>query len=199
MTQLRNRKLHAEMLESRTLLAADGLGTDMICPCELEVCTVESPLSIDLGVASDAVGPTQQNPSEEVPLKGLFKVAISSFTSIDESTAHVTFFVEGRGTHLGRFTGEADTIFNLADLTYEGTFDWIAANGDTIFGAIAGSLTPTTTEGLFDNDETFTVEGGTGRFENAVGSGSAGGQINLITGGHIPFQGTISRPGAGRA
>ncbi len=198
MNRLRNRKLYAERLESRTLMAADGLGVDVLCVCEPESCPIESaPSVVDLGV--DAVESDQQQPGDRVPFKGTFEVTISSFIPIDESTALVTFIVEGHGTHLGRFTGEAEAVFNLADLTYEGTSHWIGANGDTIFGTIAGSLTPTTTEGLFDNDETFTVEGGTGRFEGATGSGSAGGQINLVTGlGDSPFQGTISSPGSAK-
>ena len=200
MNRLLKKSLHVENLESRVLMAADVPGPVLACVFEPAVGPGDvAPAVADPQIVRHADELTPEDSRQLVPFKGTFEVSISSFIPIDESHARVVFAVEARGTHLGRATGEAETIFNLAELTYEGTYRWIAANGDEIIGTLTGTLTPTATEALFDNDETFTVEDGTGRFENATGSGSGGGQINLATGlGEVPFEGTISSPGANK-
>src|SRR5438093_11286997 len=75
----------------------------------------------------------------------------------------------GYATELGAFTGYAEFIPNLCDLTYTGFFYWTAANGDQISGPFSGYLTPTAIQGVFDNHETAIVTGGTGRFDVATG------------------------------
>jgi len=102
------------------------------------------------------------------------------------------FFVSnsGNATVLGPFTGTAEFKPNLCDGSYTGFFHWIAANGDAISGPFFGQLIPTATQGVFDNNETAIVTGGTGRFTGATGIFTLGGQVNFITS-------SLSSPGQG--
>ena len=103
----------------------------------------------------------------------------------------------GYATELGAFTGHAEFIPNLCDLTYTGFFYWIAANGDEISGPFSGYLAPTATPGVFDNHETAIVTHGTGRFARATGIFSLTGQVNFITSSFVlPWKGTISTVGS---
>ena len=111
------------------------------------------------------------------------------------------FFVNnsGNATQLGHFTGQAEFRPNLCDGSYTGTFHWIAANGDEISGPFFGQLIPTATAGVFDNNETALVTGGTGRFTGATGMFTLHGQVNFNTLSFVlPWQGTISSVGSNR-
>lgn len=105
------------------------------------------------------------------------------------------FFVTntGNATELGDFTGSSNFIPNVCNGSYTGTFLWVGADGDSISGPFSGQQTPTAVPGVFDNVETATITGGTGRFIGATGSLSLGGQINFNTlSFELPFQGTIN-------
>jgi hypothetical protein len=103
----------------------------------------------------------------------------------------------GNATELGAFTGYAEFIPNLCDLTYTGFFYWTAANGDQISGPFSGYLTPTATSGVFDNHETSIVTDGSGRFTGATAMFTLGGQVNFITSSFVlPWKGTISTVGS---
>jgi hypothetical protein len=103
----------------------------------------------------------------------------------------------GYATELGAFTGYAEFIPNLCDLTYTGFFYWTAADGDQISGPFSGYLTPTATQGVFDNHETAIVTGGSGRFDAATGIFALTGQVNFITSSFVlPWKGAISTVGS---
>jgi hypothetical protein len=75
--------------------------------------------------------------------------------------------VEGQGqaTHLGRFTVTGDVAIDVATGNARGTWTLTAANGDMLFLAMEGNgIDPMHGAG------TFTVVGGTGRFQGASGS-----------------------------
>src|SRR4030095_13695208 len=112
-------------------------------------------------------------------------------------TFHVVNF--GKANQLGAFTGTAEFIVNLCDLTYIGFFECPAANGDELEGPFDGNLTPTATPGVFDNHETAEVTDGTGRFADATGSFNLGGQVDFTTNPPsfvLPWQGVISSVGS---
>jgi hypothetical protein len=107
------------------------------------------------------------------------------------------FFVSnsGNGNQLGNFTGTSNFIPNVCNGSYTGSFRWVAANGDSISGPFFGQLIPTATPGVFDNNETAIVTGGTGRFAGATGMFTLSGEVNFTTLSFVlPFQGTISTP-----
>jgi hypothetical protein len=71
---------------------------------------------------------------------------------------------EGQATHLGRFTVTGYVAIDVAAGLVQGTFTLTAANGDMLFLLMAGGgIDPTHGFG------TFTVVGGTGRFQGATG------------------------------
>jgi hypothetical protein len=72
---------------------------------------------------------------------------------------------------------------------------WFAANGDEISGTFEGHLTDPDMDGVYDNYETAEVTGGTGRFADATGSFTLGGQIDFTTTPPsfvLPWQGVIN-------
>jgi hypothetical protein len=105
------------------------------------------------------------------------------------------FFVSnaGNATQLGSFTGISNFIPNLCDGSYTGSFNWVAANGDSISGPFRGQNIATATPGVFLNVETAIITGGTGRFRHATGMFTLYGQVNFNTRTFVlPFLGTIS-------
>ena len=108
-----------------------------------------------------------------------------------------TYGFSGNFTHLGRFDGVFDyTNFSAV---------WTAANGDEVYvrttsfdtECLDPSEDPSTCVATYVQD--LIIEGGTGRFENAIGSGTVEGVINLAIGEfHGYLKGTISRPNSRR-
>lgn len=136
---------------------------------------------------------------DQVPFRGVASGSVTSITPLDECNQLVEAVNGRNASHMGRFTGTAEFVLNVCDLTYVGSYVFTAANGDSISGPFVGSLTPTDVGGVFDNDESAFITSGTGRFANATGSFQLGGQIDLNTGTFsLPWQGTISTVGSGR-
>ena len=142
---------------------------------------------------------TPATAGEMVPFKGTVSGNIISNTPLDECHLLTDVVNGGNATQLGRFSGTAQFINNVCDLSYIGTYEFTAANGDSISGSFIGQLTPTGTPGVFDNDETAFITSGTGRFADATGTFHLGGQIDTNTGTFaLPWQGTISTVGSTR-
>jgi len=137
---------------------------------------------------------------DQVPFNGTVSGQIPSDLGPPDETGCVFDFLvsnSGIATELGAFTGYAEFIPNLCDLTYTGFFYWTAANGDQISGPFSGYLTSTATAGVFDNHETAIVTDGTGRFAGATGIFALTGQVNFITSSFVlPWKGTISSVGS---
>jgi len=143
---------------------------------------------------------TPAGASDQVPFNGTVSGKIPSDLGPPDETGCVFDFLvsnSGYATELGAFTGYAEFIPNLCDLTYTGFFYWIAANGDQISGPFSGYLTATATPGVYDNHETAIVTDGTGRFAGATGIFTLAGQVNFITSSFVlPWKGTISSVGS---
>ena len=115
------------------------------------------------------------------------------------TSADVTLKATGVGSHVGRFRLVAPHKVNLATVPAqgEGSFELIAANGDTLTGGLQGLGTLTAPPDGFTIVETYTITGGTGRFAGATGRFTAERSVNLttlVTTGS--FEGTISSPGS---
>jgi hypothetical protein len=97
----------------------------------------------------------------------------------------------GQATHMGRVSIWQHHYVNVISMTfYDGTFVWTAANGDAIEGTYYGSLAPTSVG--FEIHGYFAIEGGTGRFENAVGGGIASGMQYFDNTADLRLDGTIT-------
>ena len=103
----------------------------------------------------------------------------------------------GIATHVGQFSFTYQLTVTLATATATGSGHLVAANGDSIYTTIAGTLEVTSTPGVDSITEINTITGGTGRFAGAQGTFTVERLINLATGFTSgSFHGTITSPGA---
>jgi hypothetical protein len=76
-----------------------------------------------------------------------------------------------------------------------GTYEFTAANGDTLTADYTENITPTDVPGVFSDVITATITGGTGRFAGATGSFVSDRVADHVTGiVSDSFEGTISTP-----
>jgi hypothetical protein len=87
----------------------------------------------------------------------------------------------GNATHLGLFTYHLQAELFLPTLTATTSATLTAANGDMIFGNGSGQGTLTGMPGIVSIVETYTITGGTGRFEGATGNFTVERLINRAT------------------
>ncbi|HEV3079096.1 MAG TPA: hypothetical protein VGY66_04930 [Gemmataceae bacterium] len=144
-----------------------------------------------LGLASPAAAGGQ------VPFKGGLD-GVVTHTPLDPQHDLVDVEATGNATHLGQFMLDIPHIVNHTNGTAVGSYEFTAANGDTVFADFTGQATPTSTPGVLYIVETATITGGTGRFAGASGSFVCERLFDRIAGTTSgSFEGTISSPGAG--
>ena len=130
----------------------------------------------------------------QVPFKGsLAGVDITTAVNLPFVSVRVT--ATGNATQLGQFTfTELDTVDTRTRIG-TGTFLFTAANGDTVFGTVAGQA-KLTAPNVLTIVENAMITGGTGRFAGATGSFTVTRLKNTVTGATAgTFTGTISSPG----
>lgn len=96
----------------------------------------------------------------------------------------------GKSSHLGKITFTAPHDFDLSNGTYVSDAYISAANGDVLHIVTLGQFI-----NAVDSVGNWTAVGGTGRFANATGSGTA---LNLNFGETILFNGTVSTVGSSK-
>ncbi len=132
---------------------------------------------------------------EQVPFKGSFEGDVT-VTPLAPPFLSVLVDATGNATQLGQFTLDIPHVVNRAAMTAVGTYEFTAANGDTLFAVFTGIATPTAVPGVLYIEETATITGGTGRFAGATGSFLSERLYDRIAGTTIgSFEGTISAPG----
>jgi hypothetical protein len=110
----------------------------------------------------------------------------------------VVVHATGHATQLGQFALTMPHVVNPPANTAAGTFEFVAANGDTLFGTQTGVATLTATPNLIFIVETATITGGTGRFADATGGFTIERLYDRVSGATAGLiQGTLSAPGAG--
>jgi len=160
---------------------------------------VRRPSSATLSISSsdaNATGAGVLSNNQEVPFKGRLE---GTATITPGTPPFLSVSIEGTGnaTHLGRFTVEIPHVVNTTNRTSTGTYEFTAANGDTLTAGFTGQAT-LTAPGVLSIVETATITGGTGRFADATGSFSVERVFNQVTGLTTgSFEGAISSPGAG--
>ncbi len=130
---------------------------------------------------------------EQVPFRGDLEGSgdASGFPSVVVSAT-------GNATQLGQFAFTMPHVVNPVAMTAAGTFEFVAANGDTLVGSMTGVAALTGTPNVIFIVETCTVTGGTGRFDGATGSFTIERLFNRVSGETAgSFKGTVSSPGAG--
>jgi hypothetical protein len=131
-----------------------------------------------------------------VPFRGTLDAGVTHADG-GPNTDLVTLTGTGQATQLGQFSFSAPHSVNTMTRTATGSFEFTAANGDTLSATFTGIAMPTATPGVISIVETATITGGTGRFSGAIGSFTVSRlydrNIEMTSGS---FSGTISSPGA---
>jgi hypothetical protein len=144
---------------------------------------------------ANATGAGLLSQGHEVPFKGSWEGALKART-VTPPFLNVSFEGTGNATHLGRFTVEIRLALHTTNRFLTGTYEFTAANGDTLTADFAGE-SPLTPPGVPQTSvETATITGGTGRFASASGTFTAERVVDLattLTTGS--FEGSISSPG----
>lgn len=149
-------------------------------------------LLIALALVFSLAGPVAAG--EQVPFKGSLSGTVT-VTPLDPPIASVHIDATGNASLLGRFTLDIPHVVNQAIRVGAGTYEFTAANGDTLTADFTGTAT-LLAPGVLSTAEIATITGGTGRFTGATGSFTAERTFFVATGTTTgSFEGTISRPG----
>ena len=183
-----------------SLTSVGVVGVALFVGCSQSI-TPTSPTSLSsasLSIASEAklTGAAVLSNDREVPFKGRLE---GTATITPGTPPFLSVLIEGTGnaTQLGRFTVEIPHLVNTTNRTSTGTYEFTAANGDTLTAGFTGQAT-LTAPGILSVVETATITGGTGRFAGATGSFTVERLFNQVTGLTTgSFEGTIPSPGAG--
>ncbi len=184
-----------------SLTSVGVVGVALFVGCSQPI-TPTSPTSLSsasLSIASSeakVTGAGVLSNDQEVPFKGRLE---GTATITPGTPPFLSVLIEGTGnaTHLGRFTVEIPHVVNTTNRTSTGTYEFTAANGDTLTAGFTGQAT-LTAPGVLSVVETATITGGTGRFADATGSFTVERLFNQVTGLTTgSFEGTIPSPGAG--
>ena len=130
---------------------------------------------------------------EQVPFRGRLEGIVATVTPLTPPFVAVTLEGEGNATQLGHFDVSSSLVANAADGTAVGTYEFTAANGDTLTADYTEYFAPTDVPGVFADVITATITGGTGRFAGATGSFVSYRAADHVTGIVTDtFEGTIS-------
>ena len=134
--------------------------------------------------------------SEQVPFNGRLEAAVTR-SPISPTVVSVVLDGGGNADHLGRFTFTAPHVVDTVTRLAAGSYQFTAANGDTVSASFVGQAMPTATPGVIYIVETATITGGTGRFAGATGSFIVERLYDTLNGTTVgSFTGTISSPGS---
>jgi hypothetical protein len=101
-----------------------------------------------------------------VPFRGSFEGVYTSPPGVNPTT---TLSAWGHASHIGRFTAMWEAVVSPDGSSAVGTIQFIAANGDRIFGEFIGEATLIELPIIWI-EENVTVRGGTGRFAGVTGN-----------------------------
>ena len=147
-------------------------------------------------LSADVVAsPSSRN---EVPFNGTLEGRLTVSIPLQPPLLSNLIDATGTATQLGRFTLEIPHIVNTMTRMATGTYEFTAANGDTLVATFTGQAT-VVSPGVLSVLETATIREGTGRFAGAIGSFTAE-RVFVMATGNITgsFEGTISSPGASK-
>ena len=147
-------------------------------------------LALAVSAALGIAGPLAAG--EEVPFKGHLE-AVEIHTPLVPPFVMIDVDATGKATHLGKFTLDIEAILNFKTKAAVGSYEFTAANGDTLTAVFTGQSSPTATPGVIYIEEIATITGGTGRFAGASGSFVCERLLNAATLASTgSFEGTIT-------
>ena len=142
--------------------------------------------------------PQSTRASGEKPFHANFITQVE--TVLEFPFLHVTVNSRGKATYMGRTTAFTDDqLVNVIDGSGSATYTLTGANGDTLVVALVVPIGGTiNVDGGVIFSGSYTIVGGTGRFNGATGSGVFGGTGLFLTEtdgiGAFAVVGTISSP-----
>ena len=151
-----------------------------------------------LALAGPAAAGRQRRQEKQVPFRGQLEGVA---TVAPRTPPFVSVDIEGSGhaTQLGNFEVSIPHVTNRSNGTAVGSYEFTAANGDTLTADFTESFAPTDVPGVFSDVITATITGGTGRFAGATGSFVSDRVADHVTGiVSDSFEGTISTPRQGK-
>ena len=129
---------------------------------------------------------------DQVPFKGSLD-GVATVTPRTPPFVFVNIEGEGHATQLGHFEVSIPHVTNRSNGTAVGTYEFTAANGDTLTADFTSQVTPTDVPGVVSVAVTATITGGTGRFDGATGSFVGERLVDMAHGTVTEsFKGTIS-------
>jgi hypothetical protein len=111
----------------------------------------------------------------------LISLPATSNTGCPVSTVRLDVTGSGSATNLGSTSVNEFVCLDTTSLLFTAQFTLTAENGDQVFGTSSGFGVPTSAT-TFDVRGTWNFKNGTGRFKRIIGSGTALGHVNLVTG-----------------
>ncbi len=152
-----------------------------------------------LAVVSVLVFASPTAAKEQVPFKGHLELARGIVTPLTPPIVSVEIEGTGNATQLGHFAVSVPHLVNRSTGMLVGSYEFTAANGDTLTADFVGQSAPSGVPGVLVVEETATITGGSGRFAGATGSFTTERLVNTTNGTVIgSFEGTISSPGASK-
>ena len=145
-----------------------------------------------------ALAPPSARASGEEPFHASFITQVE--TVVEFPFLHVTVNARGKASYMGTTTAFTDDqLVNLIDGSGTATYALTGANGDTLVLALVVPVGSTiNVDGGVIFSGSYTIIGGTGRFNGATGSGVFGGTGLFLTEtdgiGAFAVVGTISSP-----
>jgi len=133
-----------------------------------------------------------QRQEKQVPFRGVLE-GVATVSPLTPPFVSINIEGGGNATHLGKFEVSIPHVTNRSNGTAIGTYEFTAANGDTLTADFTSQVTPTDVPGVVNVAVTATITGGTGRFEGATGSFDAERVVDMAHGTVTEsFDGTIS-------
>lgn len=155
--------------------------------------------SFALGILTLLVFAAPAAARDQVPFKGRLELEGGIVTPLTPPFVSVEIEGTGNATHLGQFTVSVPHLVNRATGMLVGSYEFTAANGDTLTADFVGQSVPSGVPGVLFVVETATITGGTGRFADATGTFTTERLVDTATGTVTGFfEGTISSRGASK-
>jgi len=147
-----------------------------------------------LAVLPLAATAAAERQGKQVPFRGQLE-GVATVSPLTPPFVAVDIEGSGHATQLGHFEVSIPHVTNRSNGTAVGSYEFTAANGDTLTADFTSRVTPTDLPGVVSVAVTASITGGTGRFADATGSFVGERVVDMVHGTVTEsFDGTISTP-----
>jgi len=145
-----------------------------------------------LAVLPLAATAAAERQGKQVPFRGQLE-GVATVSPLTPPFVAVDIEGSGHATQLGHFEVSIPHVTNRSNGTAVGSYEFTAANGDTLTADFTSRVTPTDLPGVVSVAVTASITGGTGRFADATGSFVGERVVDMVHGTVTEsFDGTIS-------